>query len=226
MIVYVITDKGETARRGGGFQNHKVTLEDLSGDVCLVLHYTQARLSLLADLRPWAVCHSGGGAEYKDYDVLRRRNYQRVIREWQGAQIGFCGGHQIVAHSFGSTLGHMGKVKSREADHNPGYHAGLYKEWGVYPITVVRSDPIFNGLGKTLRMQEYHMDEVKRLGRDLVLLASSARCRVQVFKHRAKPIYGTQFHPEQSPESSPDGRKLLENFFRIAREYPSGATRE
>ena len=219
MIVYIITDKGDTARRGGGFQGHKVTLEDLSGDVCLVLHYTQVSLSLLSELRPWAVCHSGGGTEYKEYDILQHRDYQRVIREWDGAQIGFCGGHQIVAHAFGGALGHMGKVSRAEADHNPAYHAGFYKEWGVYPVAIVRRDPIFRGLGRTLRVQEYHMDEVKRLGRELVLLASSARCRVQAFKHRSKPVYGTQFHPEQSPDRYPDGKRLLTNFFEIAREY-------
>ena len=34
-----------------------------------------------------------------------------------------------------------------------------------------------------------------------------------------KPIYGTQFHSEMSPEAFPDGRKVLQNFFRIARDY-------
>ena len=84
MIVYIITDKGDAARRGGGFQGHKVTLEDLSGDVCLVLHYTQVSLSLMAELRPWAVCHSGGGTSYRDYDVLQTRAYRRAVTQGHG----------------------------------------------------------------------------------------------------------------------------------------------
>ena len=101
----------------------------------------------------------------------------------------------------------------------------MSKEWGVYPVRIVRADPLFDELGEVIRVQEYHMDEVKTLGPELLLLASSARCQVQAFKHCTKPIYGTQFHPEQSPESYPDGKQVLKNFFRIAREYQRGVSR-
>jgi GMP synthase-like glutamine amidotransferase len=226
MIVYIIADKGDGARRHGGYQSHKVTLEDVSEDVCLVLHYTQVSLARLADLRPWAVCHSGSSTDFSEYDVLEHPGYQGVIREWDGPQIGFCGGHQIMAHSFGSVVARMGKVRPGEADHNPGYRCGYYKQWGVYPVTIVQRDPLFKGMGRTIRVQEYHSDEVKKLGPDLVLLASSARCRVQVFRHRCKPLYGTQFHPEQSPEAYPDGRRVLRNFFALARQHGAATDRD
>jgi GMP synthase (glutamine-hydrolysing) len=140
-------------------------------------------------------------------------------------QIGFCGGFQLIARLFGSTLGHIGTLREDDPDHSGTYHAGLFKEWGVYPVRVLRPDPLFAGLGGTIRVLEAHMDEVKDLAPDLVLLASSERCRVQAFRHRTKPIYGTQFHPEMSPEAFPDGRKVLENFFRIARAPRDSMTR-
>jgi GMP synthase (glutamine-hydrolysing) len=113
----------------------------------------------------------------------------------------------------------MGPVTDDEPDHNPGYHPGLYKEWGMYPVRIVADDPLFAGLGPVIRVPEYHMDEVKVLAPELVLLASSARCRVQAYRHRDKPLYGTQFHPEKTEEAYPDGKRVLENFFGIAREY-------
>lgn len=217
MILFIITDSPANAR-GGGFWGTKHTLEDLAGDLCVVLRYNQLSRDLLERLRPWAICHSGGSAVYSEYDILQHPPYRWVVTEYDAPQIGFCGGHQLIAHQFGSTLDRMGPAREDEPDLSPGYHAGLYKEWGIFPVRVVRPDPLFEGLGDVIRVQEYHVDEVKNLGPDLVLLASSARCRVQAFKHRGKPIYGTQFHPEQSPESYPDGRRVLTNFFGIARQ--------
>ena len=221
MILFIITDSPANAN-GAGFYHTRLRLEQLAGDVCLELRYNQLSRELLNAVRPWAICHSGGGAIFSEYDILRHEPYRWVITEYDAPQIGFCGGHQLIALQFGATVDHIGPVRDDEVDANPGYHAGLFKEWGVYPVRIVRADPLFDGLGGTIRVQEYHMDEVKELGPELTLLASSARCRVQAFKHRRKPIYGTQFHPEQSPDSYPDGVQLLRNFFRIARAYADG----
>ncbi len=216
MILYIITDSPANAR-GASFWTHKHVLEELADDACVVLRYNQLSRELLDRVGPWAICHSGGGAVFSEYDVLQHPEYRRVVTEHDAPQIGFCGGHQLIARHFGSTVSPMGPLREDEADHNPAYHAGLYKESGVYPVRIAVPDPLFDGLGDVIRVHQSHKDEVKELGPDLLLLASSARCRVQAFKHRTKPIYGTQFHPEQSPEAYPDGRRVLANFFRLAR---------
>jgi len=82
----------------------------------------------LAQLKPWAICHSGGSASYDTYDVLQHEVYRSVVREYDAAQIGFCGGHQVAASFFGATLGHMRKLREKDPDHNPGYYTGYYKE--------------------------------------------------------------------------------------------------
>ena len=51
----------------------------------------------------------------------------------------------------------------------------------------------------------------------MVLLADSASCEVEAVKHKSKPFYGVQFHPERinvKSESHPEGHKVIENFFR------------
>jgi len=215
MILYIITDSPANAR-GTGFYSTKLVLEDLSGDVCLTVRYDQLSRELLADLHPWAICHSGGGAEFSEYDILQHPVYRWLVTEYDVPQIGFCGGHQLIALQFGAVVDHIGPLGADEPDPS-GYHPGMSKEWGMYPVRIVVADPLFDNLGEVIRVQEYHMDEVKVLAPELQLLASSARCHVQAFKHRTRMIYGTQFHPEQANEVYPDGKQVLLNFFRIAR---------
>ena len=44
------------------------------------------------------------------------------------------------------------------------------------------------------------------------VLAASDSCPVEAMRHRTKPWYGVQFHPEQSKQT---GEKLVSNFVRL-----------
>jgi len=218
MIVYVVTDSEKNAM-SDRFYAHKFVLEKASGAICLMVRYNQITRELLQKLKPLAVCHSGSSTCFEEYDVLQHAAYKEAATKWPGPQIGLCAGHQILAHMFGSTLGHMRKLCEDDADHNPECYPGQFKEWGVYPVRIVKQDPLFNGFEKVVQVQECHRGEVKELSPELELLASSDDCRVQAFKHRNKPIYGTQFHPESASANYPNGFRILENFFEIARKY-------
>lgn len=219
MIWYIVTDSEENYRRSSAFYYHKLTLEKFAQDCCLILHYKQVNLSLFKKHKPWAICHSGGSVMYDDYDVLQTDDYRLCITDWDVPQIGFCGGHQIISAQFGSKIGPMRLLKLDEPDLNPGYCPGQYKEWGIYPVNVIKRDPLFNELGDIIRVQEYHCWEVKELSEELIHLAFSENCHIQAFVHSKKPVYGTQFHPEQSSDHYSDGFKVLQNFFQIARHY-------
>jgi GMP synthase (glutamine-hydrolysing) len=224
VILYIVTET-EAKYREGNYMRKQLVLEEAAGDFCLVTHYRQASLSALRRLRPWAVCHSGAGTPYEDFDILRHRDYRAVATRARVPQLGICGGHQLLAVFFGSRVAVMRKVGPEDPDLNSKYHPGEFKEWGVYPVTLLRRDPLFRGLGPVLRVQQFHRSEVKRLGPDLELLASSADCRVQAFRHRRRPIYGVQFHPEEASDPYPDGWRVLRNFFRIAKRAGRGGTR-
>ncbi|MEM2057675.1 MAG: GMP synthase, partial [Thermoproteota archaeon] len=90
---------------------------------------------------------------------------------------------------------------------------------GFLPVRVVKRDPIFSGLGDIIYVDENHYCEVKMLPPGFDLLASTEECRIQVMKHRERPLYGVQFHPQIFDENHPDGRRILENFFKIAQQY-------
>ena len=63
---------------------------------------------------------------------------------------------------------------------------------------------------------EAHYREVKTLPRDFVLLASTPEVHVQAYRHKSRPLYGTQFHCEGWVDAYPAGQRVLENFFRLA----------
>jgi len=67
-----------------------------------------------------------------------------------------------------------------------------------------------------------HYCEVKKLPPGFELLASSGHCRIAAMRHRDRPLYGTQFHPEGYDRPFFHGRTVLENFARIVREYWDG----
>ena len=212
MILYVVMETTEKYQVGN-WHHQRLVLEETSGDLCLMIHYKQLSLPLLAELRPVAIVYSGASTPFEDYDVQQTRPYRDVVLKSDIPQLGICGGHQLAAEFFGCTLGAMRRTRADDADHNPKYHPGEYKEWGVYPVHVLKKDPLFRGLGKVIRVQQYHRSEIKKLSRDIIVLASSPACRVQAYRHRNRPFYGVQFHPEESTATYADGFRILRNFF-------------
>lgn len=217
MICYVVT---ETREKYDEMDCHAIKrdLEKLSGDLCLVVHYSQITRERVDQIRPWAICHSGGGTPHSDYDILDHEDYRWLITRSGIPQIGFCGGHQLIAEMFGSEVGTMRELGDDEADLHPEYYPGLFKEWGVWPVHIVAEDPLFEGLPNPIRVREAHRSEIKQLPDGFRLLASSDDCEIQAMVHEQLPLYGTQFHPESRLEHYPDGHAIVANFFGIARE--------
>jgi GMP synthase (glutamine-hydrolysing) len=64
----------------------------------------------------------------------------------------------------------------------------------------LEADGLFVGLGTRVPLSENHFDYVLKDGldkADFTLLADSPSCEVEAVKHKAKPFYGVQFHPER-----------------------------
>lgn len=195
---------------------------ELAGLPCVVVHYIEARRADFANPKLRAIVLSG--AANPTVDPMARDLFA-VIREARVPMIGLCAGHQHIAEAYGVEGGSMRPLRDGEPDPHPPYHPGMFKEWGFLPVKLTGQDPLFDGLPEQVVMQEYHVAEVKRVPEGFDLLASTEECRIQVLKQRGKPVYGTQFHPECYDDAHPDGRRLLQNFFRIAAEH-SGANRQ
>jgi GMP synthase (glutamine-hydrolysing) len=144
-----------------------------------------------------------------DWDMEEMKTYQaelELIRGTRRPLLGICAGHQLIALAYGGEIG-LVKVINGQRSQVKGY----------LPCRVVKGDPLFQGLGGEITALEFHSDEVKSVPPDLEVLASGEACRVQVIRHRTRPVYGVQFHPEWHNPAYPDGRVLLANFLEMVK---------
>lgn len=114
---------------------------------------------------------------------------------------GFCAGHHITGKLYGAEF-----LRSVE------------KEVGDNFLFIDRMDPIFNGCPKKFLVRQNHHDSITLPG-EFILLAHSQGCKVSMIKHRTKPIYTTQFHPEVL------NKKLFFNFIGIIKKYSKNQSR-
>lgn len=116
-----------------------------------------------------------------------------------GPILGICVGHQLMA------VHHGGKAGPSEVP-----------EYGLTKIKVIGKNYLFNGVPEEFIAWQSHNDEVKDAP-DFIILAESGNCRIQAMKHKEKPHYGIQFHPEVN--NTQHGEEILRNFVEITRNY-------
>lgn len=138
--------------------------------------------------------------EKYDHIVLsgRRRNDQRTNAVNSGLVrhavnsgtrlLGICYGAEIMALALGGTIKRRHSLRA-----------------GDGTARVTKENPLCGG---TLDVFESHRYEVASLPDGLVPLAESEECRYEIIRHETEPVFGTQFHPEMSP----DGQRLIGRF--------------
>lgn len=132
-----------------------------------------------------------GVPKYYSLDsVYERAQHLEWLREANLPIFGICLGHQVIGYLHGCQIIEKGEGED-----------------GLREIEVTQTDDIFNGLGKTFEAQALHTASIT-LPDTFIRLAKSDNCQVEVMKHKAKPMYGVQFHPEFSK----DTQIILENF--------------
>ncbi|MEM7784240.1 MAG: glutamine-hydrolyzing GMP synthase [Planctomycetota bacterium] len=107
--------------------------------------------------------------------------------------LGICYGMQLACEHLG------GKVQSVSS-----------REYGRAVCQVTHRDPIFDGFPETAEVWMSHGDQVHQVSDDFEPLASTPTCSIAAVKHKTRPVYGLQFHPEVT--HTPDGKTLLKNF--------------
>jgi GMP synthase (glutamine-hydrolysing) len=77
-------------------------------------------------------------------------------------------------------------------------------------------DDLLHGLPADTTVWMSHGDQVRDLGPAFVGLASTPTCPLAAMRHRERPFFGVQFHPEVT--HTPHGTQIIENFlFRICK---------
>jgi GMP synthase (glutamine-hydrolysing) len=107
--------------------------------------------------------------------------------------LGICYGHQLIAYYMG------GKVEQ-----------GKKREYGISFATIDSAADILKGLNKKEKVWMSHSDTVFSLPNDFEVMAHTDNCPVAAFRHKQKPIYGIQWHPEVT--HTENGNTILKNF--------------
>lgn len=153
-----------------------------------------------------AVVISGSAARITEpTDRDKFQNVVNLISDSDRPLFGVCFGHQLLCWSLGADVASLSeKIKRFEV------------------VRIVYCDEIFDGFGENqaITLAEHHSDYVVKTSvqdANLILLADSNSCEVEAIKHRQKPFYGVQFHPERKTinnETHLEGLRVIENFYK------------
>ncbi len=120
--------------------------------------------------------------------------------------LGICYGMQLIGQALG---GQVARCKKRE--------------YGKATLTLDKGGGIFEGLGRkgtSLEVWMSHGDQIRTLPPGFRAIAHSGNTPLTAIEHRAKKIYGLQFHPEvvHTPKGIPPPSKFP---FQCLRVHPA-----
>jgi GMP synthase (glutamine-hydrolysing) len=122
--------------------------------------------------------------------------------------LGICYGMQLIALLEGGDVSPSGR-----------------REYGRAEFEITTPDTLFSGFdnGECFTVWASHGDRVEVPPPGYEILAHSTNAPVGAFRHREKPVFGVQFHPEV--QHTPRGSDILANFlFEICKAEPSWTT--
>jgi len=151
-------------------------------------------LDAIRRLEPEGIILSGGPSSVYDADAPQPA--PPVLEMLKGGTppvLGICYGMNVLNRAFG------GEVTRAHR-----------KEFGPADIRITRFDPLLALGGRSTRVWMSHGDQMTAIPAEFETLAASDNSPHAAFRHRERPIYGVQFHPEVT--HTVDGREILRNF--------------
>ncbi len=141
---------------------------------------------------PGAIVLSGSPSSVWDKDAP---SIDKYLLEIDIPILGICYGMQLIVHVLGGEV----EISSK-------------REFGPAHIEILENDPLFHAIhSKEVWMS--HGDKILTLPEGFLSLAKTANSPIASIKHKAKQIYGMQFHPEVV--HTPCGKDILKNFLRL-----------
>jgi GMP synthase (glutamine-hydrolysing) len=165
------------------------------------IHPPTRSLEWIREWQPTGIILSGGPNSVYGEDVPTA---DRALLD-MAPVLGICYGMQLIAHLEGGAVERAGR-----------------REYGRAELRIDRQAPLFAGFdaGESTPVWMSHGDHVDAPPDGYETLASSDNTPVAAFRHRSRPVYGVQFHPEVA--HTPRGAEIISNFlFGVCRAEPS-----
>ena len=162
-----------------------------------VVRNDEITIDEIRKMNPESIILSPGPGKPEDAGIC-----EDVVRQLKDEYpiLGVCLGHQSICEVFGAKV-----TYAKQLMH------GKQSE-----MTILKEDPIFEGLGESFKGARYHSLSADRntIPDELEVIAIDEKDgEVMAVKHKEYPIYGLQFHPESV--LTPEGKKLVNNFLKI-----------
>lgn len=162
-----------------------------------VVRNDEITIDEIRKLNPESIILSPGPGKPEDAGIC-----EDVVRQLKDEYpiLGVCLGHQSICEVFGAKV-----TYAKQLMH------GKQSE-----MTILKEDPIFEGLGESFKGARYHSLSADRntIPNQLEVIAIDEKDgEVMTVKHKEYPIYGLQFHPESV--LTPEGKKMVNNFLKL-----------
>ncbi|MEL7087893.1 MAG: glutamine-hydrolyzing GMP synthase [Planctomycetota bacterium] len=144
----------------------------------------------LEKLNPTGIILSGGPSSVYDADAPKP---DPRLFELGVPVLGICYGMQVGCQLLGA------EVKNASS-----------REYGRAELQVHEKSDLFKGVPDRTSVWMSHGDQVNSLPPEFIATATTATCPYAAARHKEKPFYGVQFHPEVT--HTPHGGDILTNF--------------
>ena len=144
----------------------------------------------LRAMNPKGIILSGGPSSVYDGDAPK---CDPKIFHLDIPILGICYGMQLAVQALGGNV-----------------EASPSREYGRAQLRVVCEHPFVRGLPQDTTVWMSHGDQVKALPVSFEALATTPTCPFAAARHKSKPFYGVQFHPEVT--HTPRGDQVFKNF--------------
>ena len=196
----------------------KYLIEQLTGEVCLIVHYTKLNTDLIHSLTPQLIVVTGNNTDFEAYGSAHLACLNEVFLDPPCPIVTICGSFQLMVKAHGGTIGPIGEIAIPEGSqkHDPIIPSGWLNECGYCDVKVeAPGAPVFSGLSSRVNVAQHHFWEVKTYPPTFERLASSDLVAVQALQHQSLPLVGVQFHPEVFSPHKLDGLHIFENLLAL-----------
>lgn len=152
----------------------------------------------IEEMSPEAVILSPGPGRPENAGIC-----MEAAKELDMPVLGVCLGHQAICAAFGGRVTYAKRI--------------MHGKQSVAKLKA--GEPLFAGLPPEIKVGRYHSlaADPASMPDCLETIAETADGEIMAVRHKARPVYGLQFHPESI--LTPDGPQIMRNFFGMAENY-------